>query len=328
MYIVVRSVSPDKSYYSCVLIDNNFNVVGLQNVASNMLPGFVVSNGYKPINFSIESDGSINGKWHRLQADKCAVVLAAVKSPGGRTLGYRLLSLANGSVTNMKIADIVAYAKNLPHPFLQNAIIRNETINNYPGEKFPVLTIQAPAKAPKPIATPKAPVVNKRVETTKERDDRLYSPEAIAAANAEIAKCKKHGINADFLLRGNLDSKQMRVLWVSKSKGAYAEAFNNPDLSVDAMKFYADRICSKAAAKECKVLLDHPELSVEELTELYQCINEGIDPTELIGESPVNIQIAREKATRQYWGATSILGDDTDYYSKAVRVAMNIRSGR
>ena len=190
------------------------------------------------------------------------------------------------------------------------------------------MTIQAPAKAPKPIATPKAPVVNKRVETTKERDDRLYSPEAIAAANAEIAKCKKHGINADFLLRGNLDSKQMRVLWVSKSKGAYAEAFNNPDLSVDAMKFYADRICSKVAAKECKVLLDHPELSVEELTELYQCINEGVDPTELIGESPVNIQIAREKATRQYWGATSILGDDTDYYSKAVRVAMNIRSGR
>lgn len=328
MYIVVRSVSPDKSYYSCVLIDDNFNVTGLQNVANSMLPGFVVNNGYKPINFSIASDGTIEGKWHRLQADKCAVVLASVKSPGGRTLGYRLLSLANGSVTNMKVADIVAYSKNLPHPFLQNAIIRNDTINNYPGEKFPVLTVQNSAKPPKSVAAPKAPVVNKRAETTKERDDRLHSPEAIAAANAEIAKCKKHGINPGFLLRGDLDSKQMRVLWVSKSKGAYAEAFNNPDLSVDAMKFYADRIYSKEAAKECKVLLDHPELSVEELTELYQCINEGVDPTDLIGQSPVNIQIAREKATRQYWGATSILGDDTDYYSKAVRVAMNIRSGQ
>ena len=94
----------------------------------------------------------------------------------------------------------------------------------------------------------------------------------------------------------NLSNKQMRVIWMSKKNGAKSEVFNKPEYSVDSMKFYADIIYTNEDEKVCKEMLKHPELSVSELNELYDCVLDGVDYKDFIGKSDSDIFIERERA--------------------------------
>lgn len=302
--------------YHCVTIDDTYsNCVDMNWIPENTLVGYIAS-GYTPVNFSISRDRKVKqdcGDFARFSQYGSAVVIAELKSKSGRNLGYRLLSCANSILVNVKTEDILqkeASFGNNEH-FLQNGIIRNKTVNCYPLKPFPVITVNtSKSKQPKPQATSERPKETKKQNFTSEQLN-------------EIALCEKNGINSRFIKNSKLSPSQMRVLWVSKSKGALSERFANPQLSVEAMKFYADRLYDKKTADDCADMLKHTELSVPELTELYSCICQGLPYESYIGLSATDIQVKRDQEVVQYWGSASKF--DVDYYEKAMNVARKLK---
>lgn len=276
--------------------------------------------GLTPINFSIDRNKKLImdcGDFARFSDKGSAVILAELKTRGGKVLGYRLLSCANNAVVNLKLEDILQrealYGEN--EHFLQNGIIRNKTVNCYPRKPFNVITVNSQ----------KRKVANSNSNNTSSTKPRkqVSKSEFTKEQLNEIALCEKNHINPKFIKNPKLSPSQMRVLWVSKSKGAYSESFANPKLSSDAMKFYADRIFDKETAEDCKELLNHPELSVDELSELYSCLCEGLPYEKYIGRSAVDIRTARDMECAKYWGSSSKF--DTDYYEKALNFACRVK---
>ena len=276
---------------------------------------------FTPLNFGIDRNKKVTmncGDFKRFSKNGSAVILAELKTRGGRILGYRLLSCANNAVVNLKVAEIIqreeAYGAN--EHFLHNGIVRNKAVNCYPLKPFPTIVINSENKSHN--MTKKADeVINNKQSVPKERVE--FTQEQLN----EIALCDKNGINSKFIRNPKLSPQQMRVLWVSKSKGCLSEAFANPAISTDAMKFYADRLYDKKTVSDCKEMLKHPELSVPELTELYICICEGVPYEKYIGKSAVDISVQRESAISNYWGSSKMF--DTDYYEKALNVARKIK---
>lgn len=302
--------------YHCVCIADDYSTCTdsgwqLENAVINQ-----VYNGLTPVNFSVSRDRKIKqdcGDFARFSKNGSAIVIAELQSNRGRNLGYRLLSCANNLLVNLKTEDILQREATYgTEHFLQNGIIRNKTVNCYPLKPFPVITVSGGSKKP----------------TARKHDDKIKTSNTKKQTFTqeqlnEIALCEKNNINSRFIKNSELSPGQMRVLWVSKSKGALSERFANPKLSVDAMKFYADRLYDKQTADECSDMLKHTELSVPELTELYSCICQGIPYEKYIGLSATDIQVKRDQESVQYWGAASKF--DVDYYEKAMNVAMKIK---
>lgn len=302
--------------YHCVTIDDIYsNCIDMNWVSENTLVDYITS-GYTPVNFSISRDRKVKqdcGDFARFSQYGSAVVVAELKSKSGRNLGYRLLSCANNILVNVKTEDILqkeASFGNNEH-FLQNGIVRNKTVNCYPLKPFPVINVNT--SKPKQY---KAQTTSERPKETKKQN---FTPEQLN----EIALCEKNGINPRFIKNSKLSPSQMRVLWVSKSKGALSERFANPQLSVEAMKFYADRLYDKKTADDCADMLKHTELSVPELTELYSCICQGLPYESYIGLSATDIQVKRDQEVVRYWGSASKF--DVDYYEKAMNVARKLK---
>ena len=276
---------------------------------------------FTPINFSIDRNKKIVmncGDFKRFSKNGSAVVLAEVKTRGGKTLGYRLLSCASSVALNLKTQEIIqreeAYGSE--EHFLQNGIVRNKTVNCYPLKPFPVIIANSDNKAHR-MTKQSDNAMDTKVNKTTEKLE--FTQEQLN----EIALCDKNGINSRFIRNPKLSPQQMRVLWVSKSKGCLSEAFANPAISTDAMKFYADRLYDKKTVEDCRELLKHPELSVPELTELFMCICEGIPYEKYIGKSAIDISVQRETEVSNYWGSSKNF--DTDYYEKALNVARKIK---
>lgn len=308
----------EKEYNGVVITDEYDYKSSLGWLDETHLILSVINYGLTPINFSIARNRKLVmdcGDFARFSKNGSAVILAELKTKGGKILGYRLLSCAKNVVTNLRLADILqreaAYGEN--EHFLQNGIIRNKTVNCFPRKPFKTIIINESKMAKKPVDAHKVEPVKKESHKVE------FSPEQLK----ELRMCENNGINPRFIKNSKLSPSQMRVLWVSKSKGAYSESFANPKLSTDAMKFYADRIFDKKSAEDCKELLAHPELSIEELSELYACVCEGIPYEKYIGKSATDIRVARDMECVKYWGSSSKF--DTDYYEKALEVARKIK---
>lgn len=301
--------------YHCVSITNDYancNDLGWSNEESTI--NYIVD-GCTPVNFSISRDRKIKqdcGDFARFSQLGSAVIIAELKSKSGRNLGYRLLSCANNILVNIKTEDILQKEASFGvEHFLQNGIIRNKTVNCYPLKPYPVITVSAGKSKPA-----KSQQIQERPKENKKQN---FTPEQLN----EIALCEKNGINPRFIKNSKLSPSQMRVLWVSKSKGALSERFANPQLSVEAMKFYADRLYDKKTADDCADMLKHTELSVPELTELYSCICQGLPYEDYIGLSATDIQVKRDQESVNYWGSACKF--DVDYYEKAMNVARKIK---
>ena len=302
--------------YHCVSVADDYSACTDNGWIDERAVVNCVINGFTPVNFSITRDRKVKqdcGDFARFSQLGSAVVVAELRSKSGRNLGYKLLSCANNILVNIKTEDIlqkeVSFGDN--EHFLQNGIIRNKTVNCYPLKPFPVITINtSKAKQQKSNVAPERQNNSKKQNFTAEQLN-------------EITLCEKNGINSRFIKNSKLSPSQMRVLWVSKSKGALSERFANPQLSVEAMKFYADRLYDKNTADECADMLKHTELSVPELTELYSCICQGLPYESYIGLSATDIQVKRDQESVKYWGSASKF--DVDYYEKAMNVAMKIK---
>lgn len=324
-YLVVTGVDKKNGLFHVVLVDGtSFNVVKDCNYAREEdIMHMVVNAGgqYVPLNFSLDRSGKLKqdcGDFSRFSPRGSAVVLAEIKSPGGRTLGYRLLSCANNICVNLKTEEILQREALMPknEHFLQNGIVRNNAVNCYPLKPYPMLTMNVSKPAKKPTVKAPAKPASQKVAKSE------FSKEQLK----ELESCKNAGINPHLIANPKLSPEQMRIIWVSKSKGCMSEHFASPKYTPDVMKFYGDRFYDAQTVADCKELLSHPELSVDELSELYLCVCEEVPYSEFIGLSPEEIFVKREQLTGTYWGNISAFSM-SDYTEKAINAAQRIREG-
>jgi len=338
MYIVVLSNLFDQGVARTVILDSQFNIdsKGLMNEVSIVQK--VVGFGMKPLNFSVVDNHVVDscGKFTRFgknDGQKSLVVVARLVS-NGRVVGYRVVATNNGVVANLKLADLVAMCKAQNTPLTQNMMFRQGTLAEYPNGQIPTVELpksqnerirhQMPvqqsvidysSQQPQPV-----PTNQKRVDPPKSTQDIIRTMDN--KQQREVKKAIDSGIDPALLADKRLSPQQMRVLWMSKQWGCKSEVFKDPNLRVDVMKFYADRLYTDDMCDKCKPILEHPELPLSEVSELYLCAMAGMDVNDLIGKSATEIQIAHENATRDYWCENKIFGDDPEYYEKALRVAM------
>lgn len=359
-YLVITGVTFDKKHltlegkpnvlYHVVAVDHEFTKtkdLG-RAVEDYNIVNLIYTECAKPINFSLDRNSNIVadcGDFSRFSKLGSAVVLAELRSEGGRTLGFRLLSCANNIIVDLKTDDILAREASYgDEHFLQNGIIRNKTVNCYPMKPFNVIPIVKRRKHAKELQEmlDRMPTLEEasrmadglpieRHKTSTERKKPVIKPKTEAELDAgfsksqldEISRCEKNGGDSRLIDNSKLSPQQMRVIWVSKLRGSLSESFANPNISVDAMKFYADRLHDKQTVADCKELLAHPELSVDELSELYACVCEGIPYTSYIGLSATEINVKRNEQSAEYWGSSKLF--DPDYYEKALGVACKMK---
>lgn len=307
--------------------DVTFEILGVSANVPLSNAVLYVRNGDKPVNFSVDRLGRVEddcGSFSRFNNQGSAVVIAEIQSQSRRTVGYRLLNCSTNSMVNMRVDDILKRVQMQEKPLLQNGIVRNNAVCCYPMKKFPVMRISAKVgmsisgkQGKKPDIKPSVPKQSQPAQVAVKPLNDLQTRELDAA--------KKHGVKLTKpLMNPDLQADQMRILWVSKKNGALSEYFADPRLSVDSMKFYADRIHSKSSAEKCAPLLERPDLPTDKLSELYLCLNDGLEIDDLMDRSTQDIYAAREAATRAYWGDSKYF-DDPDYYSKALSAAMKLK---
>ena len=201
--------------------------------------------------------------------------------------------------------------------YSNNIIAKKKTVQ-YNNEKLSIKEIEKIGKKLVGVETASkfASYLNNKYNTKS--IDIEHNKKYNKAQNYEIDLCKRNGVDPELINNPDLSNAQMRVIWKSKSNGALAEAFNKPYYPVSSMKFYADRIFTKDDEKKYKKLLAHPELSEDELNELYLCIHDDIKYDDLIGESATDIFIEREHRRNED------IKEDTDFelFNKALKASM------
>lgn len=334
-YIVVTSADKKSGPYHVVAVDEKtYSVIGDYGMVTEaQIVQFMRSgsgNDIQPLNFSIDRNGKLVqdcGDFGRFSLRGSAVVLAEIKSKAGRTLGYRLLSCANNACVNLRLEEILQREKSMGdnEHFLQNGIIRNNTVNCYPMHPFPVMMVDGAVKKPAKRPTKDIPKQENPPVKTQAAVQRKHHAPLSQAQSREAELCKQRGISPKLISNPDLTPEQMRVLWVSKSKGCIAESFADPRYSADVMKFYADRLHDEQTVEECKEMLEHPELTPDQLSELYACVCQGVPYSDLIGLSPTDISVKREMAVAEYWGDQTYF--DSTYLEKAANLAMRLHQG-
>ena len=311
MYIaVIRYDKKTKSVLTIFMSDDLQQMKEGMLMTVDQLGQYVASNGVTPYNFSVDRTGKAVqdvGSFERLMPiDRNSVkstneltcsniVLNEIQSSKRKTLGYRVLNSDTLLISNVKTDDLIALEKYHNMPILQNGIIRNDSVNCYPHHPFKVTIINIDKK-PRKVNNSELKKNNNQKPVMQNNVQKAVRKKFDKNQNKELEACKKAGIDPKLISNPNLSNKQMRVIWMSKKNGAKSEVFNKPEYSVDSMKFYADIIYTNEDEKVCKEMLKHPELSVSELNELYDCVLDGVDYKDFIGKSDSDIFIERERA--------------------------------
>lgn len=273
---------------------------------------------FKPYNFSLNRLGEVvqdSGAFSRLHKQS-AIVLAEFLTKRGAKVGYRLLYV-NGKFINRKLDDILTKDSLLGEdtPLLQNAIISNNTVRCYANHNFKTITLGADDNTAKTTAIHgQAQAKEPDLEMDAPLDDSIEPETDINISVAddkdpytkgqrrEIKACRNKGINSTFIENPALSERQMRILWVSKSRGALSENFNQPEYSTDVMEFYAARLKDVKTVKMCKPILDHPEYSLEKVEAMYNAIMSGVNPKDLEGKTVSDIEVATIARDMKMWG--------------------------
>lgn len=293
--VIVREVS--KSYNVVVLDDNMTRIVERATSAESGIVNSVLK-GATPLNFSVQGGKIVQdcGIFKRLEHNYISlVVLKVLVSNAGRVIGYRCLNTKTLKIGNTRKEEIISMqSKQGNAPILQNAIIRNGTINSYDNKHFE-----------KEIVGVKP---QKQVQTSKKAQK----------SNVKLPR---------FMADERLSNTQRRILLEAKKSGAYVEGFNNPDLKPEVMDYYKDVIVNKEIAEDCKPIIDNTKLDVAQIDELYQCAILGIDYTSINDDKlPCwYMNLVRQEKTMEMWGDISNEElPDEDLWNKCVKVAQTL----
>ena len=111
---------------------------GYSVVHYDALAQFILTNGYKPMNFDVE-DGKVKEfcSFDRFLSKRHAVILAEFVKPSGKISGYRILT-PKCVIINKRKAELLTMISGVEEPFFQNGIVANGAIkwNSYLREVF------------------------------------------------------------------------------------------------------------------------------------------------------------------------------------------------
>ena len=324
---------------TAIFIGGDLKVCNFGTFTDKMLLSNIVGNAsIKPINFDIDTKGREPkiaegaGSFKRLAIQNGVsprVVLAVYVSQTGRTLGYVVVD-KSGAVSRVKkdvLLSACAAAQKRGVAFLQNGIYRVTNgvpmIASYPGHDFVEIVQQLKKKMPEPkvaehIVRNKAekaakvekpvekaakpvkaekPVAEKPAKTKAEKpmkNSERYSDEQ----KKEIIAAKKNGVDPMIVSNPKLTPEQMRIIWTAKKNKRASEYFANPKFSVEQMQFFADRLVDRQTFNECKGIIN-PKYNVDQLSELYLGICDGIDYTQYADEklSAEDMYVKRNELT-------------------------------
>lgn len=307
MYIAVVGCTKvkDKEVARVAVLDDALRkVVDLKEIPLSNLAN-IARNSNKSLNFSVEKGKIVQdmGVFERLShKGTCFILLKMLVSPSGRTLGYTVLNAKNLSIGNVKREDLLAYQSRQREPLIQNAIIRNDTINAFPDKTFIKEEIGVkPAPAPKKVEPVK---VQQKPEPDK-------APEV----------SKRHV--PDFISDPNLSPAQRRLLIDGKRNGSLVEYYNKPWVSPEVMEYYNNTIVDKNIAEDCRDIFKTEGLNKDQVNELYQCAVMGVDYSDMLDKNmtPSEMQLRRLNRSMDVWNGTdNPEAPDEELFEKCLRM--------
>ena len=231
-----------QGYYSVVLKTTEESAYSVQDMVYQILGWrseaklveMIRKNNMGTLNFDLEGFHIVasHGKFtEKLQP----VILREYQTKKeGKRLGFRVLSVdANGGV---RIVDMVTQDRLLKVDF-QNAFTRSNTIVSK-SNSFPVITYVTK----KPVNV-ELPVEEKQKTTVKKAKPAVdMFAEFTNPQKRELQACINAGVDYHIIYDTRFTPEQMRILWVAKRDGHFPEEYADPDISEEAMKFYASHI--------------------------------------------------------------------------------------
>lgn len=301
-----------KMYEFCTINENMTSVTDIHIVSEQDI--LIRASSFKPLNFSIGGSGVLqdNGSFTRLQSNKVVlIVLKELVSRSGRVLGYTCMNVKTKVISNIKKDEILSNQSRQEEPLIQNAIIRNGGICAYPNQRFL-----------KEVVGNKKPATGNKTQV---------KPAQMGVSNKDVRDTagNLHRKVPDYISNPNLSKEQRKVLLTAKKNGACVEYFNIPNMSPDVMKFYGEVLDNKELAEDCKPILNNTKLSLDQVSELYQCALVGVPYADICDEnlSPMDMRIKCQERSMELWGDIDTTEKpDEDLMLKAMRVARDLKS--
>lgn len=294
-----------------VLEKNNvYSVVMLNEDLTQVLQPTVVgeqdlvkaSTSAECLNFSVQNGKVVqdNGVFSRLSHNGISmVVLKVLCTNSGRVVGYSCLNTKTFVIGNVKREQLIEQQKRQGDlPLLQNAIIRNDTVNAYPNKAFA-----------------------KQVVGVSSRPTRLAKPQKAVTKEQTVPKHIP-----EFISNPDLSNAQRKLLLDGKKNGALVEYYNNPAIKPECMDLYNNIIVDKNVAEDCKPIFENTDLNAEQAYELYRCALLGLDYSDLNNANLTKseLELGRLNKSMDLWGDVDYAEEpDAELFEKCLRMAEN-----
>lgn len=261
-----------KGTYEIVTVDfSSLQVIGRNVCDVNGLR--TCCNNAPAHNFTMSDKGVVEdcGSLKRLEHDGVTmVVLKAITTKAGATKGFSVLNTKNFHIYNVTKEMLITQQGKQKLPLLQNAIIRDNMINAYPGKRFERI-----------IDTPQ-----------KKREVQNH-----ASAMTDSSKLRKP--TKPVTQQGGITPERKKMLKDAKDRGVFVEYFAKSGAPDDVMDYFCNTMYSEELAKSCKPIFDNPNLRLGQVMALVDCASMGADISKLCDGSSTQSAIelkALEKA--------------------------------
>ena len=251
------------------------NISTIQNI-----PADVVKTNFTKINNQCKLVCAAD----RLKYKVLATVLAEIRanSKQGKIIAYDVFlseSFRNAQVVRLTLDKLESLYTSFQSfgngTFTNLTYVDNSYFRLYPNVTLPVEIV----KTRKSTRVAQVPVPTAQSESkpqVKQYTDNMFSDKQ----KVELKLAADEGLK-DLIYNPNLTPDQMRVLWMSKLRGSKAEAYKNPAIPVDSMKWYSNNLKHNLDVQDYKFCLSHPEFTVEQLELYKKCISLDMNPVEL-----------------------------------------------
>lgn len=290
--------------YNVAVLDEKLNsVVNTAVLEKEQLVG--LGKQHTCYNFSVNNGEIVQdcGVFSRLSHKGTSmIVLKALSTSSGRIVGYSCMNAKTLTIGNAKREQLIEQQKRQGDlPLLQNAIIRNDTVNAYPGKTFmkQFVGVSRPGKV-----TQQTPVKHE--------------------TSGHEQPVKKHV--PDYISNPDLTQAQRRLLVEGKKSGALVEYYNDPRIQPECIDFYNSVIVDKNIAEDCKPIFENSNLNKEQAYELYRCALLGLDYSDICDENltPAELEVKRLDKSMDLWGEVDYAEEpDAELFEKCLRMKEN-----
>ena len=321
-FIIITGKNTEDAYSIVTLAPDISGTLAIQQLywGYNAAILEAINMGYRPLNFSVQQGKIVEdwGSFSRFNTIPCFIIVNEIITQNNRTLGYRVYDVYSNVLLNVKIEQIKESIKANPKGILfQNAIIRDGAVCNYPNKEFLKLMVNEQSLKGRKSGNKqeiKTPKQVKKISSNKSFDDKQLKV---------IEKAKKAGITGSWLSNPNISAKQMDLLNSAKSRGALAEYFADPKIPETHINFWSDRLYEDKLARDCKPLIERPDIELEPLEGLFDCVVDGVKYDDLMDADAKKIRKEHYMRSNKFWTKPSLSAPKTDGHLKRYAEQLN-----